>query len=300
MAPGIRLVGGVEIGGTNVRCAIGTGADDLRAELRVPTSAPDETLARVVAFFAEHAASAPIVACGVASFGPLDLDERSSLWGHITATTKPGWSNTDVMGVLRRGLGVPVTVETDVNGAALGEHRWGAGRGLDPVVYVTVGTGIGGGGVIGGRTMRGLVHPEMGHMRVPRDPATDPFPGNCPFHGDCLEGLASGRAIRDRWGAPAESLAADHPAWPLEARYLALGLANIICTISPRRLIVGGGVTRMPMLLPAVRRDVVTVLAGYVMARAVLERIEDYIVSPALGERAGALGAIALAQDAPA
>ncbi len=279
-------------------CVIGTGPDDLRAEARVPTTTPGETLARVVAFFTEHASGARVSAVGVASFGPLDLDERSAMWGHITATPKPGWSHTDVTSALRRALGVPIGLDTDVNAAALGEHRWGAGRGLDPLVYVTVGTGIGGGGVIGGRPMRGLVHPEMGHMRVPHDRGADPFAGACPFHGDCLEGLASGPAIQARWGAPPESLPAEHPAWALEARYLALGLVNIVCALSPRRIVVGGGIGARPSLLPTVRRDVVSLLASYVRAPAVLEGIDDYIVPPALGERAGVLGALAVAQDA--
>lgn len=265
----------------------------------MPTTTPDETLARVVAFFADQPAHTRPVAVGVASFGPLDLEERSTTWGCITATTKPGWSHTDVAGALRRGLRVPIAIDTDVNGAALGEHRWGAGTGLDPFVYVTVGTGIGGGGVIGGRTMRGLVHPEMGHMRVPHDGTADPFPGVCRIHGDCLEGLASGRAMRERWGAPAEALPAEHPAWPLEARYLALGLVNIVATLSPRRIAAGGGVAAQPVLLPMVRREVVGLLAGYVRAPAVLEHVGDYIVPPLLGERAGVLGAMALALDAP-
>lgn len=278
-------------------CAIGTGPDDLRAETRVSTTTPQETLARVVAFFTEQAVGAPLSAVGVASFGPLDLDERSKTWGHVTATTKPGWSEADVAGPLHRALGVPIAIDTDVNGAALGEHRWGAGRDHDPLVYVTVGTGIGGGGVIGGRTMRGLVHPEMGHMRVPHDREVDPFAGVCPFHGDCLEGLASGPALRARWHAPADTLPAGHPAWALEARYVALGLANVICALSPRRIIVGGGITAPPALLPQVRAEVVGLLSGYVRAPAVLAHIDDYIVPPALGERAGVLGAMALALD---
>jgi fructokinase len=293
-----RLVGGVEIGGTKVICAIGSGPDDLRLESRVPTTTPGETLARITTFFAEHAGRARVTAVGVAAFGPLDLAERSRTWGHITATTKPGWSHTDVAGTLHRALGVPVFIDTDVNGAALGEHRWGAGRGCDPLVYVTVGTGIGGGGVIDGRPMRGLVHPEMGHVRVPHDREADPFAGVCPFHGDCLEGLASGPAMRARWGVAAESLPSDHPAWALEARYLALGLVTIVCTLSPRRIVVGGGIASQPVLLPLARTEMAALLAGYVQAPALLEHIDEYVVTPALGERAGVLGAMALARDA--
>jgi len=201
------------------------------------------------------------------------------------------------VGTLRRALGVPVVIDTDVNGAALGEYRWGAGRGFDPLVYVTVGTGIGGGGVIGGRTMRGLVHPEMGHMRVPHDRDADAFAGICAFHADCLEGLASGPAMRARWGVPPEALPPEHPGWLLEARYLALGLANIVCTLSPRRIVVGGGVMGQPALLPLVRRELAGLLGGYVRAPAILDALDDYVVAPALGARSGVLGAMALALD---
>ena len=272
-------------------CAVGTGPDDIRAEVRVPTTSPAETLGRAVEFFREHA---PLTAVGIASFGPLDLDPTSATGGFITDTTKPGWSRTDVAGAFRRGLGVPVAIDTDVNGAAFGEWRWGAGAGSDSVVFVTVGTGIGGGAVIHGRRLHGLVHPEMGHMRVPRDPS-DAFPGACPFHGDCLEGLASGRALHQRRGLPGEALPDDDPVWSLEARYLALGLANIVTVLSPQRLILGGGVMRHPTLLARVREEVQAILAGYVRAPAVIDAVEQFIVPPALGERAGVLGALALA-----
>ena len=192
---------------------------------------------------------------------------------------------------------MPVAFDTDVNAAALGEWRWGAAHGLDTVVYLTVGTGIGGGGVVGGRTMRGLVHPEMGHMRVPHDLTADPFPGSCPFHGDCLEGLASGPAMAARWGQPPESLPPDHPAWPLEARYLALALHNLVCVLSPDRIVVGGGVMEAAHLLALVRRELLARLNGYVRAPALTAAgIDAYVVPPALGRRAGAIGALALAE----
>jgi fructokinase len=289
-------LGGVEVGGSRIVCVIGTGPDDVRAETCVPTTTPLETLARAVDFFRTQARHAPLAALGIASFGPLDLDPASPTAGFITDTPKPGWSRVDVAGAFRRALAVPVAIDTDVNGAAFGEWRWGAGAGCDPVVYVTVGTGIGGGAVIDGRRLHGLVHPEMGHMRVPRDPA-DAFPGACPFHGDCLEGLASGVAIRQRRGLPGEALPVDDPVWALEARYLALGLVNIVTVLSPQRLIVGGGVMRQSFLLARVREEVQAVLAGYVRAPAVIDAIERFIVPPALGERAGVLGALALAQE---
>jgi fructokinase len=286
----------VETGGSKVLCAVGTGADDVHAELRIPTGEPAVTLARAVAFLREQPTA--VAAVGIASFGPVDLDPRSPTFGFITTTPKPAWAHTDVAGPFRTALGVPVGFDTDVNGAALGEHRWGAARGVDPLVYVTVGTGIGGGGIVNGRLLHGLVHPEMGHLRLPHDRVADPFPGACPYHGDCLDGLASGRALRKRWGAPAETLPADHPAWTLEADYLALGLVSVIGVLSPKRIVVGGGVMQQPTLLPRVRRRVVELLAGYVRAREIVEDVENYIVPPALGARAGVVGALALAHEA--
>ena len=277
--------GGLETGGSKVVCAVGRGPDVV-AEARIATTTPAETLGRVIEFFHGHA---PITALGIASFGPVDLDPRSPTYGHITTTPKPGWTNTDVVGPLRRALGVPVAFDTDVNAAALAEQRWGAARDAGSVVYVTVGTGIGGGAVVNGRPVHGLVHPEMGHARIPHDGAADPFAGACPHHGDCWEGLAAAPAITARWGQPPERLPDDHPAWPLEARYLALGLVNMILTLSPERVILGGGVMSRAGLLERVRTEVGDLLAGYV-------RGAD-IVAPALGNRSGVLGALALASD---
>jgi fructokinase len=286
----------VETGGSKVICAVGTGPDDVRARLRIPTDEPRATLREAVAFFREHAT--PVAAVGIACFGPVDLDRRSPSFGFITTTPKPGWAHTDVVGPFRAALGVPIAFDTDVNGAALAEHAWGAARGVDPFVYMTVGTGIGGGGVVNGRLLHGLVHPEMGHLRIPHDPVADPFPGACPYHGDCLDGLASGRALAERWGVPAEALPPGHPGWELEADYLALGLVSIIGVLSPRRLVIGGGVLQHRPLLPRVRRRVVERLAGYVRAREVESDVDAYIVPPALGADAGVLGALALAHTA--
>jgi fructokinase len=279
-------------------CAVGTGPGDVRAEVVIPTTTPAPTVAAAVAFFAAQTARAPIAALGIASFGPVDLDPASPGWGAITTTPKPGWAGTDLAGPLARALGVPVAFDTDVNGAAVAEHRWGAGRGCDPLVYVTVGTGIGGGAIVNGRRLHGLVHPEMGHLRVPRDRAVDPFPGACPAHGDCLEGLASGVAMRQRWGAPPESLPADHPGWDLEAEYLALGLLAIVGILSPRRIVVGGGVVSSPHVLPRIRARLATLLGGYLRSPALGDHLDRYVVPPGLGDRAGVLGALALAQDA--
>ncbi len=292
----MKLWGGVEAGGTKFVCAVGTGPDDLRAEVRFATTTPGETIPRVIGFFREQ--SAPVAAVGIASFGPLDPNPASPSFGHITTTPKPGWAHTDLAGLVRQALGVPVGFDTDANGAALGEHRWGAGRGLDTFIYLTIGTGIGGGGLANGRLIHGLMHPEMGHVRIPHDWARDPYAGCCPYHGDCLEGLAAGPAIEQRWGRRAETLPPDHPAWALEARYLALGLAGLVCTLSPQRIILGGGVMQQPQLFPLVRCEVQELLHGYLQVPAILERIDEYIVPPALGARAGVLGAIALAQEA--
>ncbi len=289
------LYGGIEAGGTKFVCAVGSGPDDLRAEERFPTTTPEETIARAIDFFRAH--RSPLLAVGIASFGPVDPNPASPTFGHITTTPKPGWAHTDIVGALRQALGVPVGFDTDVNGAALGEHCWGAARGLDTFIYLTVGTGIGGGGMVNGRLIHGLMHPEMGHVRIPHDLALDPFPGACPYHGDCLEGLAAGPAIEQRWGRRGENLPPDHPAWPLEARYLALGLVNYIVTLSPQRIIIGGGVMEQPQLFPLVRREVQALLNGYLQVPAILEDIDSYIVPPALGQRAGVLGAIALARE---
>jgi len=266
-----------------VRCAVGTGPDEVRAETTVPTTTPAETLRRVLEFFRAHT---EITAVGAACFGPIDLDRTSPTFGRITTTPKPGWRGADVVGALRA-LSVPVAFDTDVNGAALAEYRWGAGRGVDPFVYVTVGTGIGGGAIVGARPVHGLVHPEMGHVPITRDSA-DAFAGACPYHRDCLEGLASAVALSQRWGALPETLPAEHEAWRLQARYLALGVAAIAAVLSPPRIVLGGGVMRAAGLLARVRAETLKTLGGYVLA--------PDLVPPALGERAGVLGALALAQ----
>jgi fructokinase len=293
------LLGGVEAGGSKVVCVVGAGPDDIRVEARVPTTLPAETLERVVAFFREEQARhGPVSAIGIGSFGPVDLRPGSPRYGSITSTPKTGWADTDVAGAIQRALGVPVGFDTDVNAAALGEWRYGAAQGLDTVLYLTVGTGIGGGGLVSGRPMHGLVHPEMGHVRVPHDAARDPFPGVCPFHGDCLEGLASGPAMAARWGIPAEQLPVDHPAWRLEAHYLALALHGFVCTLSPQRIVIGGGVMESPHLLPLVRQELTTLLNGYVRALELGSDIERYVVLPALGRRSGVIGALVLAARA--
>lgn len=286
----MTLYGGIESGGTKTVCAVGTGPDDVRAVERFPTTQPAETLRRAVAFF--EAQPAPVAAVGIGSFGPVDERPGSPTFGHVTTTPKPGWQHVDVVTPVREALGVPVAFDTDVNAAALAEHRWGAARGLDAFVYLTVGTGIGGGGFVGGRRIRGLTHPEMGHLAVPRAPG-DAFAGVCPFHGDCWEGLASGPAIEQRWGRPGRDLPPDHPAWDLQAGYLAAGLMSLVLALSPERVVVGGGVMEHAPLLARVREALRQRLNGYLP----VADFDAYLVPPALGARAGVLGALALAQD---
>ncbi len=290
-------VGGIEAGGTKFVCAVGTGPDDVRAEARFPTTTPEETIGRALAFFREQEARfGPPAAIGIGSFGPLDPNPASSTFGYITSTPKPHWTNADLVGPIREALGVPVGFDTDVNIAGLGEWRWGAGQGYGSIIYLTIGTGIGGGALVNGQPLHGLLHPEMGHIPLPHDWAADPYKGHCPFHGDCLEGMAAGPAIGQRWGRPAVELPPEHPAWELEAHYLALALQSFICTLSPERIILGGGVMEQQQLYPLVRAKVRQYLNGYVQSPAILDDTDNYIVPPGLGNRAGVLGAIAQAQ----
>lgn len=277
---------------------IGSGPDNVQAERTIPTTTPDETISQAEAFFRKHQKHGPISALGIGSFGPIDLNPNSQTFGYITTTPKKNWANTEFVGRIRRALGVPVAFDTDTNAAALAEATWGNARGLHTFVYLTVGTGIGGGGMMAGQPLHGLSHPEMGHLRLPHDLKQDPYAGACPFHGDCLEGLAAGPALFGRWGQPGENLPPNHPAWPLEAHYLALGLTDIICMLSPQRIILGGGVMKQTTLLPMIRREVQQILKGYLRLSAIIDEIDDYIVPPHLGDRAGVLGAIALAKKA--
>jgi fructokinase len=293
------LVGGIEAGGTKFVCSVGTGPEELRADTRFPTTTPDETLSRAISFFKEQEAQEePLSAIGVASFGPVDPDPDSSTFGFITSTPKTDWANTDFVGALRDHFHVPVGFDTDVNGAALAEGKWGAAAGLHTFIYLTIGTGIGGGAMVNGRLLHGLIHPEMGHIRLHHDWERDPFPGNCPYHGDCLEGMAAGPALEERWGQKGQELEPGHPAWDLEAEYLAQALQSLVCVLSPQRIIMGGGVMNQPELITKVRQKTATYLNDYIQHPAITDHINEYIVLPALGGRAGVLGAIALGLQA--
>lgn len=292
------MLGAVEAGGSKFICAVGSWPDEVVERIRIRTAAPAETLAHAARFFLRHHRETPLSAIGIGSFGPIDLERGSSTYGYITSTPKPGWTNTDIVGRLQDAVDAPIGFDTDVNTAGLGEFRWGAGRGLDCLVYLTVGTGIGGGAIVGGRPLHGASHPEMGHAHTGQISEADSFEGACPFHGDCLEGLASGPAIQRRWGRPPESLADDHAAWRLEAEYLASGVANIVVTLSPQRVIMGGGVMRRRRLFPMIRARVLEMLRGYGITEEIERNMDEYIVPPALGDDAGLAGAFALAESA--
>ena len=291
-------LGGVEAGGTKFVCLVASDSGEVIEEARFPTTFPDETIAQTIAFFAQFTAAGGVLdAIGIASFGPVELRTADRWFGHIVSTPKAGWSFTDLVGPLRAAFDVPIGFDTDVNGAAVAEGRWGAARGVDNFVYITVGTGIGGGAVVAGRPVHGLVHPEMGHLAIPRDPGDD-FAGVCPFHGDCFEGMASGTAMAARWGRGAETMsgAQRDRAASLEATYLAWGLRNIVYTLAPQRIIIGGGVAGLPDLFPMIRTRLQASLGAY---PGLDEHAEAaFVVPPALGGMAGPLGAVSLAGQA--
>jgi fructokinase len=294
------LLGGVELGGTKCVCLIGTAPDDVRAQLSIPTGAdPQATLERIERTLRDwQNAHGAIAALGIASFGPLDLAPQSASYGFITSTTKPGWCHTDVAGRLARAFNVPVGFNTDVNGAALAEGRWGAAQGLRDFAYITVGTGIGVGLVVDGRPIFGFSHTELGHIRVARHPGDD-WPGACAFHGDCLEGLASGTAIAQRVGVRADSLGEHDPVWTLVTHALAQLLQTLVLATAPQRILLGGGVMHAQRhLFAPLRRELQRSLNHYLEAPQLGAHIEDYIRPPGLGDRAGPLGALALAHDA--
>ncbi|HEY3825335.1 MAG TPA: ROK family protein [Bryobacteraceae bacterium] len=276
------MYGAIEAGGTKFVCGVGNGPDDLLTT-RIATAEPEATVAEAIAWLRRQSAG-QLRAVGIGSFGPLDLKT-----GHITSTPKAAWRGYDLAGAVEKGLRLPVRFDTDVNAAVLGEARWGAAKDVSNCLYLTIGTGIGGGVMVEKQVVHGLTHPEMGHIRIPHDIAADPYAGACPYHGDCLEGLASGPAIQGRWGIPGQDLPSDHQSWLLEARYLALGIATFICTLSPERILIGGGVMRQAQLYGMINKEVIRILAGYV------EKLPD-IIPPLYGDLAGVIGALALAR----
>lgn len=291
-----KYYGGVEAGGTKFVCVVASGPDDILAQERFPTTDPTETIGKTIEFFQPFVESNQLAALGIASFGPVDLDKKSSTYGYITTTPKPKWAMANLVGGIHDALKIPIAFDTDVNAAAHGEYYWvPENRELDPLLYITVGTGIGVGVVVNGNTLHGLIHPEAGHMFIPHDHSLDPYPGSCPFHEDCLEGLANGPAMAKRWGQPAETLPDDHPGWDLEAWYLGLMISNLIFNFSPKRVVLGGGVPQHTGLIEKVRANVQKQLNGYIRSPRVLDHIDELIVKPTLGNHAGVMGAIALA-----
>jgi fructokinase len=290
------LLAGVELGGTKCVCILGTGPDDIRARVTVPTLDPDTTLDSIAAVIQKwrEAAGSP-VALGVASFGPIDLRRDSPTYGCMGATPKQGWANADIAGYFTRRFALPMGITTDVIGAALAEGRWGDAQGLSDYAYITVGTGIGAGLIVAGQSVFGCHHPEVGHARIVRARG-DTWPGNCPFHGDCIEGLASGPAIEARSGKPAGSVEADSPVWETVVHALAQLNHLLVVTAAPQRILIGGGVmSAQPHLFPRIRRAVLESLNGYLHIPQVLNDIDRFIAPPGLGTLAGPLGALAVA-----
>ena len=291
-----QLFGGIEAGGTKIICIVGSGPDHIVERIRIDTTTPEETLQKVIQFFQPYTDAGKIASIGIGCFGPLDLEPNSPTYGFIASTPKMRWRGTDIFGIIQRALKVRTAIDTDVNVAALGESRWGASQGCDPALYLTIGTGIGGGYIKDGQALIGMQHPEMGHIHVLHDLKRDPFPGACPFHGDCFEGLASGPAIEKRLGARGETIRDDNPYWDIEADYIASALRSYILILSPRKIILGGGIMDRAFLFPLIRQKVLESLNGYVESESLLKSIDEYILPPALGNQAGSLGAIALAQ----
>lgn len=288
----MKTLGAIEAGGTKFVCGIGTADGKILDRISFPTTTPEETLDHVYNYFSKHSISA----MGIGSFGPIDPILSSPTYGYITSTPKPYWSNVNLVGAIKEKFQVPVGFDTDVNGAALGESIWGAAKGLNSCLYITVGTGIGAGAVVEGKLIHGLSHPEMGHIMLRRH-KDDHYAGGCPFHGDCLEGLAAGPAIVKRWNVEHGSdLDATHPAWDMEAYYLAQALMNYILIVSPEKIIMGGGVMKQKQLFPLITEKLQALLNGYVQHPYLDQNISDYIVAPSLGDNAGLTGAIALAQ----
>ena len=292
-----KLYGGIEGGGTKFNCAIGDGPQNIVKEARFATTTPEETIGQVIEFFTPFADQ--LHGIGLGSFGPFDVDPASLTFGYITTTPKPGWGNTNILGMLREKIHTPIAVDMDVVVAGLGEARWGASKHDSHSLYLTIGTGIGGGYIVDGQPLRGLTSLEMGHIHIPHDLKLDPFQGACPYHGDCFEGLASGPAIQARFGQRAETLTNDNPYWDVEAGYIAHALTNFILSLAPQRIIIGGGVMQKDFMFPLVRKKVQELLNGYISHDRIIDHMDDYIVPPALGGQAGVLGCIALAMNQP-
>jgi fructokinase len=295
------IFGAVEAGGTKFVVALGNERGEILEQEYVPTADPSSTLAATRAWLRKWSQSSgdrALAAIGIAAFGPIELDPASERYGCIGQTPKSGWRGTDLVGPFAREFLCPIGFDTDVNAAALAEHRWGAARLVDNFVYLTIGTGIGGGVMANGAPIHGLMHPEIGHTYPRRHPLDAVFEGVCPFHRDCVEGLASGPAILARTGASLQQLDAGHSQWEIEADYLGQLCAQLVLTLSPQRIVMGGGVMAQARLLPLIRDRMRHWLGGYIERNEILVDAGRYVVAPELGERAGVLGALELAMDA--
>ncbi|MBM7692071.1 fructokinase [Peribacillus deserti] len=280
------MLGAIEAGGTKFVCAVGDGSGQILEQITIPTTVPEETMTAVIDFFGQY----EIEAIGIGSFGPIDVDTESATYGYITSTPKTAWKNYPLVQAIKEAFPVPVGFNTDVNAAALGEAAFGAAKGLDSCLYITVGTGIGAGAVVQGKLVQGFSHPEMGHILVRRHPE-DSYSGKCPYHKDCLEGLAAGPAIEERWGEKGFNLVDRPEVWAMEGYYIAQALMQYILILSPKKIILGGGVMNQKQIFASINKYLVELVNGYVN----LPELSDYIVSPGLGDRAGITGSLMLA-----
>lgn len=292
-----EFYGGIEAGGTKFICAVSSDPPKISHEIHFETTVPKETLEKVCEFFYPFVKNGRIKSLGLASFGPVDTDIHSETYGYITATPKPNWQNTDILGFLKKELRVPLAFHHDVSVSAIGEYKWGASQGLTPSLYLTIGTGIGGGYLLNGIPLTGLSALEMGHVHIPHDFQRDSFEGNCPYHGDCFEGLAAGPAILKRMGLRGEKISDDDPFWQIEADYIAHALVNYVLTLSPRIIVLGGGVMQRTFLFTIIRERVREILNGYLNFDILTKNVDRYIVPPGLGKYSGVLGAISMAID---
>ena len=301
MSENAPLIAAIEAGGTKIVCGVGTGPHDIHSVVRIDTTNPDDTLESVSRYLSKAKTQhGPIAAIGIGSFGPLDLNPESESYGFITSTPKPGWQHTDVVTFFKNRFKVPVGFDTDVNAAVLAEYHWGAGQGMDPLIYITVGTGVGGGVLVNGKLLHGLSHPEIGHLAVPPPLSSAAIirEGQCPFHRNCVEGFVCGPAISKRWGVKAEALPLDHPVWEEVADVMGYALMNLCLTLSPKRIILGGGVMSQPHIIPLICGKTAQHLNGYILQPQLGREISEFIVSPGLGSRSGLLGALALGRMA--
>lgn len=282
-------IGGLEAGGTKMVCAIGDEQGKIMEKKIIPTGTPEDTMPQLIDFYKGKG----IEALGIGCFGPVDLNGKSDTYGYIRQTTKLPWINYDIVGNMKKELQIPIGFDTDVNGAILGEATWGAAKGLDNAIYITIGTGIGVGVYIGKKLVHGLMHPEAGHVLLNRHPR-DHYKGHCPYHSNCAEGLAAGPAVEERWGRKAVELADREEVWEMEAYYISQAIADYIFVYSPEKIILGGGIMHQKQLYDKIRKKTVELLNGYIARDEILGGMENYIVEPFLGDEAGIKGALCL------